>query len=83
VETAGINGQPGVQSGTCTARYLSGTAVTLTATPLTTSKPPSTFVSWAGSVLGTNCVATPTVGETDGSCEFNALQNNTATATFK
>jgi hypothetical protein len=83
VETAGINGQPGVQSGTCTASYLSGTAVTLTATPLTTSKPPSTFVSWAGSVLGTNCVATPTVGETDGTCEFNALQTNTVTATFK
>jgi hypothetical protein len=81
VETAGVNGQPAVQSGTCTARYLSGTSVTLTATPATGS----TFVSWAGSVLGTNCTATDTgTGTvTTGSCTFSALQNNTVTATFK
>ena len=78
VETAGVNGAPGTQSGTCTARYLSGSAITLSATPV----PPSTFITWGGTVLGTNCVATtpPTVAT---SCEFAATQNNTATATFK
>ena len=78
VETAGLNGAPGIQSGTCTARYLSGTAITLSATAI----PPSTFITWGGSVLGTNCVATtpPTVAT---SCQFAAIQNNTATATFK
>ncbi len=81
VETAGMNGAPAVQSGTCTARYLSGSAVTLTASP-STLPPPSTFITWGGTVLGTNCVATtpPTVATT---CEFPAIQNNTATATFK
>lgn len=78
VETAGVNGAPGVQSGTCTARYLSGSAITLSATAV----PPSTFITWGGSVLGTNCVVTtpPTVATT---CQFAAIQNNTATATFK
>jgi hypothetical protein len=73
VETAGLNGAPGVQLGTCTARYLSGSAITLTATPSGTS----TFQTWAGSVLGTSCTAT------SASCEFLAVQDNTATATFK
>jgi hypothetical protein len=86
VETAGMNGAPAVQSGTCTARYLSGSSVTLTATA--SSVPPaSTFVSWAGSVIGTNCTTTgTTAGTTDntsGTCSFPAIQNNTATATFK
>lgn len=72
-ETAGTNGAPAVQSGTCTARYISGTAITLTAAP----RAPSTFVSWSGSVVGTNCVAT------NASCTFAAVQDNTATATFK
>jgi len=81
VETAGLNGAPAVQSGTCTARYLSGTSVTLTASP-STVPPASTFITWGGSVLGTNCVATtpPTVATT---CSFPAIQNNTASATFK
>jgi hypothetical protein len=85
VETAGLNGAPALQSGTCTARYLSGSSVTLTATPSTTPIT-STFVSWAGSVLGTNCLATGTlVGTTTvtGTCSFPAIQNNTAIATFK
>jgi WD40 repeat protein len=81
-ETAGANGQPATQSGTCSARYLSGTSVTLTATA-STVKPASTFVSWAGSVLGTSCVATPAANATTGTCTFSALQDNTATATFK
>ena len=74
---AGTNGGPGTQSGTCTARYPSGTAVTLTATPNTLGSNSSTFVSWSGSVVGTNCTATST------SCTFAAVQDNTATATFK
>jgi hypothetical protein len=73
VETAGTNGAPGIQSGSCTARYLSGTSITLTATPTGTS----TFQTWAGSVLGTSCTAT------SASCTFLAVQDNTATATFK
>jgi hypothetical protein len=73
VETAGVNGAPGAQSGTCTATYLSGSTITLTATPTGTS----TFQTWAGSVLGTACTTTST------SCEFLAVQNYTATATFK
>jgi Divergent InlB B-repeat domain/WD40-like Beta Propeller Repeat len=73
VETAGVNGAPGVMSGTCTARYLSGSTITLTATPAGTS----VFETWAGSVLGTGCTATTAT------CEFIAVQNNTATATFK
>ncbi|MGA8766801.1 MAG: hypothetical protein WB559_07270, partial [Candidatus Acidiferrales bacterium] len=78
VETAGVNGAPGVVSGTCSARYLSGSSVTLTAT----ATAGSTFITWGGSVLGTSCVATtpPTVPT---SCSFAAIQNNTATATFK
>ena len=78
VETAGVNGAPGVVSGTCSARYLSGSSVTLTAT----ATAGSTFITWGGSVLGASCVATtpPTVPT---SCSFAAIQNNTATATFK
>jgi hypothetical protein len=81
VVTAGVNGAPPIQSGTCTARYLSGSSVTLTASP--SSVPPaSTFITWGGSVLGTNCVATtpPTAPTT---CSFASIQNYTATATFK
>jgi hypothetical protein len=80
VETAGTNGAPSLQSGTCTARYLSGSSVTLTATPSSSTN--SVFVSWAGSVLGTNCTATDTL-VTAGTCSFAAIQNNTVTATFK
>jgi hypothetical protein len=83
VETAGTNGAPPLESGTCTARYLSGSSVTLTATPLASSN--STFVSWAGTVLGTNCTATDTtdITGTAGTCSFAAVQNNTVTVTFK
>jgi hypothetical protein len=36
-------------------------------------------------VLNTNCTATDTTGtlDTAGTCSFAAVQNNTATATFK
>ncbi len=81
VVTAGVNGAPAILSGTCTARYLSGSSVTLTASA-STVPPKSTFITWGGSVLGTNCVATtpPTVATT---CSFAAIQNYTATATFQ
>ena len=74
--TQGTNGAPTVFSGTCSATYLSGTAITLSAAPTTTS----TFVTWGGSVVGTNCIANET---TETACTFAAVQNNTATATFK
>ena len=71
----GTNGGPATVSGTCTGRYLSGTAVTLTAT----ATPQSTFVGWSGSVIGPNCIANTS---TDTTCTFAAVHNNTATATF-
>ena len=47
----------GVQSGTCAASYASGTAVTLTATPVS----PSAFAAWGGACAGTgSCVVTMT-----------------------
>ena len=50
----------GVQSGTCTGDYASGTAVTLTATPLS----PSTFAAWGGACSGTTtCVVTMTAAQ--------------------
>jgi hypothetical protein len=74
--TAGTNGTPTTFTGTCSATYLSGTAITLTATPTTKS----TFVTWGGSVIGPNCIANET---DDTSCTFAAVQNNTATAAFQ
>ena len=65
----------GVQSGTCTAQYISGSTITLTATP--TVGGGSVFVTWGGSVIGTDCL----VNE-DEPCEFSVGQNTTATATF-
>lgn len=74
--TAGTNGAPTTFTGTCSATYLSGTAITLTATPTTKS----TFVTWGGSVIGPNCIANES---TDTTCTFAAVQANTATATFQ
>lgn len=79
-ESAGVNGAPPLQSGTCTATYISGTSITLTATATTGA----TFMSWAGTVLGTNCTATPaTTPATSDTCNFAVVANNTATATFQ
>jgi hypothetical protein len=74
--TAGVNGAPALQSGTCTGRYLSGTSVSLTATASTGS----TFVTWGGTAVNTTtCIA----GEPDDtSCQFAAIQNYTVTASF-
>ena len=50
----------GVQSGTCSASYASGTGVTLTATPVS----PSTFGGWGGACSGASaCVVTMTVAQ--------------------
>jgi hypothetical protein len=77
VVTAGTNGLPAVFSGTCTGRYLSGSSVTLTASAGLNS----TFVTWGGSVVNTtSCIADVT---TDTTCQFPAIQSNTASATFK
>jgi hypothetical protein len=48
VQTAATSTAPLTVTGTCTARYISGTSVTLT------------FQTWAGSVIGTNCTTTGT-----------------------
>jgi Divergent InlB B-repeat domain len=75
--TAGVNGAPAVQSGTCTGSYLSGTSVTLTATANTTS----TFVTWGGNAVNTTtCIANET---DDTTCQFPAVQNYTVSATFQ
>jgi hypothetical protein len=75
--TQGINGAPSIQSGTCTGRYLSGSSVTLTASASTGS----TFVTWGGTVVNTTtCIASET---DDTTCQFAAIQNFTASATFQ
>ncbi|HKV05308.1 MAG TPA: hypothetical protein VJO53_09405 [Candidatus Acidoferrales bacterium] len=79
VQTAAIPGNPGTpetHSGTCSARYISGTSVTLTASAGTGA----TFQTWGGSVIGTSCVANSATSTT---CQFSVTQDNTATASFK
>ncbi len=77
VVTAGTNGLPATFSGTCTGRYLSGSSVTLTASAGLNS----TFVTWGGSVVNTtSCIANQS---TDTTCQFPAIESNTASATFK
>ncbi|HEY2121868.1 MAG TPA: dockerin type I domain-containing protein, partial [Candidatus Acidoferrum sp.] len=56
----------GVQSGTCSANYNSGTVVTLTATPSS----PSTFAGWGSPCSGT------------GSCSVTMTSPQTVTASF-
>jgi hypothetical protein len=80
MQTAATSSTPLSESGTCTARYASGTAVTLTATAGLSS----TFTAWGGSatsVTGATCSVTTGVN-TSGTCTFSEIQNNTATATF-
>jgi hypothetical protein len=79
IQTAATSSAPLTDSGTCTARYISGTVVTLTATAGTGF----TFTGFGGSVVGTNCLATEPAGTTSGTCVFAATENNTVTATFK
>jgi len=80
-QTAATSTTPLTDSGTCTAAYISGTSVTLTAT----ASSGFSFTAWGGtapSVNGATCTVT-TGTTTSGTCEFVELQNNTATATFQ
>jgi endoglucanase len=81
IQTAATSTTPLTESGTCTARYTSGTTVTLTAN----ASPPYTFTAWGGSAPSvTNASCTVTTGSTTtGTCTFSEIANNTATATFK
>jgi WD40-like Beta Propeller Repeat len=79
-QIAATSSTPLTESGTCTARYASGTSVTLTAFAGTSS----TFTAWGGSatsVTGASCSVT-TGTNTSGTCTFPMIQDNTATATF-
>jgi hypothetical protein len=80
-QVAATNTTPLTESGTCTARYVSGTLVTLTAT----ASPGFSFTAWGGSatnVTNASCTVT-TDSTTTGTCEFSIIANQTATATFK
>lgn len=63
----------GTQTGACSANYIYGSSVTLTATAATTF----TFAGWGGSVTSTTCPAT-----TD-ACTVTLIVANNITATFK
>jgi Divergent InlB B-repeat domain/WD40-like Beta Propeller Repeat len=63
----------GTQTGTCSANYIYGTSVTLTATAASGY----TFAGWGGSVTSTTCPAT-----TD-TCTVTLIVANNITATFK
>jgi len=80
-QTAATSTTSLTEAGTCTALYASGTFVTLTATAGSLS----TFTAWGGTATtASDAVCSVTIGtNTTGSCTFTAIQNNTATATFK
>lgn len=79
IQTAATSSVPLTDSGTCTAHYISGTVVTLTAT----AGSGFTFTGFGGSVTGTNCLATEPAGTISGTCVFAETEDNTVTATFK
>lgn len=81
VQTAATSTTPLTESGTCSARYASGSTVTLTAT----AQSGYSFTGWGGTAPSvTNASCTVTSGTTtSGTCTFSEIQNNTATATFK
>ena len=81
IQTAATSTTPLTESGTCTAKYTSGTTVTLTANATTGY----TFTAWGGSAPSvTNASCTVTTGSTTtGTCTFSEIANNTATATLK
>jgi hypothetical protein len=62
----------GTQTGTCSANYVYGSSVTLTATAATNFK----FTGWGGSVTSTTCPAT------SASCTVTLTIANNITATF-
>jgi hypothetical protein len=79
-QAAATSTTPLTESGTCMARYSSGTSVSLTATAGVSS----TFTAWGGSATSvTDASCSVTTGTTtSGTCTFSEIQNNTATATF-
>lgn len=80
-QTAATSTTPLTEAGTCTAQYVSGSLVTLTAT----ASSGFSFTAWGGSapnVTNASCVVT-TDSTTTGTCEFSIIANQTATATFK
>jgi len=81
VQTAATSTTPLTESGTCSARYVSGTTVTLTAS----AESSYTFTGWGGTAPSvTNASCSVTSGSTTtGTCAFGEIANNTATATFK
>jgi hypothetical protein len=84
-QIAATSTTPLTESGTCTARYVSGTFVTLTATAATGTGSLGTFTAWGGSVTSaSDATCSVTSGTTSsGTCTFTEIQDNTATATFK
>ena len=81
VQTAATSTTPLTESGTCTARYTSGTTVTLTATALSGFS----FTAWGGTAPNvTNASCSVLTGSTTtGTCTFSMIADNTATANFK
>jgi len=81
VQTAATSTKPLTESGTCTAKYTSGSTVTLTANASTGF----TFTAWGGTAPSvTNASCTVTTGSTtNGTCTFSMIADNTATANFK
>ncbi|HEY2353240.1 MAG TPA: hypothetical protein VGH83_12055, partial [Candidatus Acidoferrum sp.] len=79
-QIAATSTTPLTESGTCMARYSSGTSVSLTAT----AGASSTFTAWGGSATSvTDASCSVTTGTTtSGTCTFSEIQDNTATATF-
>ncbi len=84
-QIAATSTTPLTESGTCTARYVSGTFVTLTATAATGTGSLGTFTAWGGSVTSaSDATCSVTSGTTSWPpCTFTEIQDNTATATFK
>ena len=80
-QTAATSTTPLTESGTCVARYVSGTEVTLTANPASGYS----FTAWGGSapaVSNASCSISTTITTTQ-TCTFSMIQNNTATAKFQ
>lgn len=66
----------GTQTGTCSANYAYGSAVTLTAT----ASSGYTFTAWGGAVTSTTC---PTTTNTSGTCAVTLVTPISVTAAFK
>src|SRR5262249_42355494 len=81
VQTKATATTPLSESGTCVAKYVSGSTVTLTATAVSGSS----FAAWGGSAADvTNASCSVSSGSTTtGTCIFSMVADNTATANFK